>query len=157
MYERFLGLGRSSHLHFIENARPNLTDSVWRYAGSSCSVAVLIELCFDALGRVRNGARRSLGMSFSGYTADTVGLVLGVRMSVLELLDELLLTTGQLSGFFFRETLGTVFQHLECTGGIVGAVFIRSRELCLQHIQFMARFFELLHDDLTEFLQFLIR
>ena len=57
-------------------------------------------LRFDAEGSVRNQTQTLLGNQLTGFPADAIGLVLDTDQGSFQVLDELVLTGGQLAGLF---------------------------------------------------------
>jgi hypothetical protein len=71
-------------------------------------------------------AKSLLRNQLAGYTANPVGFIFYTDQSIFQLLNKLLLFSGQLTGLFFGKCIRAIFQYLEGIGCIIGAMLIRT-------------------------------
>ena len=97
------------------------------------SVAHLL-LGLDAQGGMGDQTQALFADQLTGDAADAVCLVADPQQRILQVFDELLLTTGQLSGLLAAEGLATILDHLERGAGVLRTVVVGVGQRLFQQV-----------------------
>lgn len=122
--------------------------------GGSLSAFLLLGLYGES--GVGHRLKPFLGYEFAGNTAYTVGLVVDTHQSGLQMFYELLLSLSQMSGFFFAQSHGSLFESLECGGSVGHIVAFGVVYGGAIHVVVAFGLIELGEDYLAEFLKLLV-